>query len=85
MTADPMLQRQPTSPSQLILRAAVAAYLAAFQGMSRSHTDSPSRVPVLVHDGDRDPLAARRIDIQLYLRWLQEIRRFKPNHWRHMP
>jgi integrase/recombinase XerD len=30
-------------------------------------------------DQDLDSLAARRVDIELYVRWLQEQRRFKPS------
>jgi hypothetical protein len=30
-------------------------------------------------DLELDPLAARRVDIELYVRWLQEQRRFKPS------
>ena len=62
------------------LRLAVAAYLARFKGSSRYHTDSDLRC-YLAWCGERglDPLAARRPHLELYIRWMQEIRRFKPS------
>ena len=62
------------------LRLAVAAYLARFKGSSREHTASDLRC-YLVWCTERglDPLAARRAHLELYLRWMQEIRRFKPS------
>ena len=62
------------------LRLAVAAYLARFKGSSREHTASDLRC-YLVWCTERglDPLVARRAHLELYLRWMQEIRRFKPS------
>ena len=62
------------------LRLAVAAYLARFQGSSRYHTESDLRC-YLAWCAQRglDPLAARRPHLELYIRWMQEIRRFKPS------
>ena len=62
------------------LRLAVAAYLARFKGTSRYHTESDLRC-YLTWCADRslDPLAARRPHLELYIRWMQEIRRFKPS------
>ena len=62
------------------LRLAVAAYLARFKGSSREHTASGLRC-YLAWCAERglDPLAARRAHLELYLRWMQEIRRFKPS------
>jgi hypothetical protein len=61
------------------LRLAVAAYLARFKGSSREHTESDLRC-FLAWCAERglDPLAARRVHLELYIRWMQEIRRFKP-------
>ena len=61
------------------LRLAVAAYLARFTGSSREHTESDLRC-YLAWCARRglDPLAARRPHLELYLRWMQEIR-FKPS------
>ena len=62
------------------LRLAVAAYLARFKGSSREHTESDLRC-YLTWCAERglDPLAARRPHLELYIRWMQEIRRFKPS------
>ena len=59
---------------------AVAAYLARFKGSSREHTESDLRC-FLTWCAERglDPLAARRPHLELYIRWMQEIRRFKPS------
>src|SRR5215475_11187328 len=62
------------------LRLAVAACLAHFEGSSRYHTESDLRC-YLAWCAERhlDPLATRRLDLELYIRWMQEIRRFKPS------
>jgi integrase/recombinase XerD len=62
------------------LRLAVAAYLAWFQGSSRTHTESDLRC-YLSWCAERglDPLTARRPHLELYIRWMQEIRQFKPS------
>ena len=61
-------------------RLAVAAYLARFQGSSRTHTDSDLRC-YLSWCAKRglDPLTARRPHLELHIRWMQEIRQFKPS------
>src|ERR1700727_3961923 len=62
------------------LRLAVAAYLARFKGSSREHTESDLRC-YLTWSAERrlDPLAAHRPHLELYIRWMQEIRRFRPS------
>jgi len=62
------------------LRPAVAAYLARFQGSSRDHADSDLRC-YLTWCSERglDPLAATRPHLELYIRWMQEVCRFKPS------
>jgi integrase/recombinase XerD len=62
------------------LQLAVAAYLARFKGSSRDHTESDLRC-YLAWCAERglDPVAARRPHLELYLRWMQEVRRFKPS------
>jgi integrase/recombinase XerD len=62
------------------LRLAVAAYLARFKGSSRAHTESDLRC-YLAWCAERglDPLGAQRPHLELYIRWMQEIRRFKPS------
>jgi integrase len=65
------------------LRLAVAAYLARFKGASRDHTESDLRCYLAwCAEHGLDPLAARcrrRPHLELYIRWMQEIRRFKPS------
>ena len=58
----------------------MAAYLARFKGSSREHTESDLRC-YLAWCAERglDPLAAQRPHLELYIRWMQEIRRFKPS------
>jgi site-specific recombinase XerD len=62
------------------LHLAAAAYLARFKGLSREHTDSDLRTFLNWCAGrDIDPLRAQRAQLELYVRWMQEIRRFKPS------
>jgi site-specific recombinase XerD len=62
------------------LRLAVAAYLTRFKGSSRDHTESDLRCYLSwCTDRDLDPLAARRPNLELYIRWMQEVRRFRPS------
>jgi integrase/recombinase XerD len=70
----------PPEPFTDQLRLAVAAYLARFKGSSREHTESDLRC-YLAWCAERglDPLAAQRPHLELYIRWMQEIRRFKPS------
>ena len=62
------------------LAVAVAAYLARFTGQSRIHSGSDLRAYLdwCLARG-LDPLAARRPHIELYIRWMQEVRRLKPS------
>jgi integrase/recombinase XerD len=62
------------------LRLAVAAYLARFKGTSRDHTDSDLRCYLAwCAERDLDPFLARRPHLELYIRWMQEIRLFRPS------
>jgi integrase/recombinase XerD len=62
------------------LRLAVAAYLARFKGSSREHTESDLRCYLTwCAEHGLDPLAAQRPHPELYIRWMQEIRRLKPS------
>jgi hypothetical protein len=62
-----------------LLRVAVAAHLALYRGQSRVHTASDLQVFLTwCAQRDLDPLAARRVDVELYVRWLQDTRRFRP-------
>ena len=58
----------------------MSAYLARFTGSSREHTESDLRCYLSwCAQRDLDPLAARRPHLELYIRWMQEVRRFKPS------
>src|SRR4051794_30193702 len=66
-----------TSP---VLRFAIAAYLARFKGQSRVHTESDLRgFLVWCEDRGLGTFAVTRPHIELYVRWLQEVRRFQPS------
>jgi site-specific recombinase XerD len=66
-----------TSP---MLRLAVAAYLARFNGQSRIHTESDLRgFLVWCEERELDAFSATRPHLELYVRWLQEVRRFRPS------
>jgi site-specific recombinase XerD len=59
---------------------AVAAYLARFEGATRVHTDSDLRAYLTwCRAHGLDPLLAQRVHVELYLRWMQEVREFKPS------
>src|SRR5215813_3673662 len=70
----------PLAPFTDRLRQATAAYLARFKGCSRNRTESDLRC-YLAWCAERglDPLAVQRPHLELYIRWMQEIRRFKPS------
>ena len=62
------------------LRLAMSAYLARFTGSSRQHTESDLRCFLSWYaERGLDPLAARRPHLELHIRWMQEVRRFKPS------
>jgi integrase/recombinase XerD len=62
------------------VRLAASAYLARFTGSSREHTESDLRCYLRwCADRSLDPLAARRPDLEQYIRWMQEACRFKPS------
>src|ERR1700750_3156141 len=82
MTSTPLAPPPSDRPEPFTdqLRLAVTAYLARFKGCSREHTESDLR-RYLAWCAERglDPLAAQRPHLELYIRWMQEIRRFKPS------
>jgi hypothetical protein len=62
------------------LRLAATACLARFKGSSREHTESHLRCYLTwCAEHSLDPLAAQRPHLELYVRWMQETRRFKPS------
>src|SRR3954453_623579 len=63
-----------------LLRAAVAAYLGRYRGESRVHTGSDLKVFLTWWAGqDLDPLNLGRVEVERYVRWLQEIRCYQPS------
>ncbi len=63
-----------------MLRAAVSAYLGRYRGEPRLHTESDLHVFLRrCTDQDLDPLTTVRSDIERYLRWLQDVRRYQPS------
>ena len=72
----PVLLAADTDP----LVRAVAAYLARFKDATRVHTESDLRAFVTwCAERGLPPLSAQRVHIELYVRWMQEVRRFKPS------
>ena len=61
-------------------RIAVAADLARYKGLTRAHTatDLNSYLHWCQARG-LPPLEAQRAQIEVYLRWLQEVRRLRPS------
>src|SRR5947207_7723936 len=57
----------------LVLRLAASAYLGRFTGTSRTHTESDLRL-FFTWCADQ-----QRAQVERYVRWMQEIRRFKPS------
>jgi len=79
-TSLPPASSHPREPFIDQLRLAVAAYLARFKGSSREHTGSDLRCYLAWCAGHGlDAPAAQRPHLELYTRWMQEIRRFKPS------
>src|ERR1043165_8835163 len=65
---------------QLVLRAAVSAYLGRYRGQTRLHTESDLRVFLRwCADHGLDPLATVRVDIGRYVRWLQAVGCYQPS------
>jgi len=59
---------------------AAVAHLSRYRGTSREHTESDLRIFFAwCQDRQLAPLDARRNDLELHLRWMQELRRFKPS------
>src|SRR5260370_15084116 len=69
----------PPEPFADQLRLAVTSCLARFKGSSREHTESDLRChPSWCAERGLDPLAVRRPHLELYIRRMQELRRFSP-------
>jgi integrase/recombinase XerD len=78
MAAFPTSGTRVARADQLLLRAAISAYLGRYRGETRLHAESDLRVFLRwCTDQDLDPLAATRVDIERYVRWLQDVRRYQ--------
>lgn len=67
-------------PDEHELHLALAAYLARFKGQTRAHTASDLRgFLAWCQAHELRPLALQRAHIELYLRWMQEVRSYKPS------
>ena len=61
------------------VRLAAAAYLARYKGWSRVHNESDLRCWLnWCAERQVPPLVAQRVHIELFIRWLQEVRHLKP-------
>jgi integrase/recombinase XerD len=64
---------------QLVLRAAVSVYIGRYRGQTRLHTESDLRIFLRWCTAqDLDPLTTVRVEIERYVRWLQDVRRHQP-------
>src|SRR2546430_16206365 len=80
MATFPVPDTGVASSGQLVLRAAASAYLGRYRGETRLHTESDLRVFLRwCADHGLDPLAAVRVDIERYVRWLQDVRHYQPS------
>jgi integrase/recombinase XerD len=59
---------------------ATVAYFARYKETSRMHTESDLRIFLgWCTERNLKPLSVQRAQVELYFRWLQEIRRFRPS------
>ncbi|WP_442930927.1 site-specific integrase [Micromonospora sp. NBC_00389] len=80
MTTSPASGPGVVSPDRVVLRAEASAYLGRYRGDSRLHTESDLRIFLTwCTSHDLDSLSATRADIERYVRWLQDVRRFQPS------
>jgi hypothetical protein len=80
MAAFPVLGTGVVPSDHLVLHAAVSEYLGRYRGQTKLHTESDLRVFLRwCADHGLDPLTAVRVDIERYVRWLQDDRRYQPS------
>src|SRR5258707_15856307 len=80
MAAFPVPSARVASSGELVLRAAVAAYLGRYRGLTRRHSESDLRVFLRwCTDHELDPFATVRVDIERYVRWLQDVGHYQPS------
>src|SRR5882762_2703181 len=80
MTTSPASRPDQHLSDRRLLSAAVSAYLGRYRGESRMHTESDLNVFLRwCADQSVDPLSAVRVDIERYVRWLQDVRWYQPS------
>lgn len=69
-----------TATGSLELGVAAVAHLSRYRGVSRGHTESDLRHFFdWCQERQLAPLSAQRNDLELYMRWMQDVRGFKPS------
>ena len=80
MTASTASDQVAITSDQRVLRPAVAAYLGPLPGQSRLHTGSDLKIFLTwCASQDLESLCAGRVDVERYVRWLQEVRCYQPS------
>ncbi|MFF4879533.1 tyrosine-type recombinase/integrase [Micromonospora sp. NPDC000668] len=80
MATPPASASSVVPADQIVVRAAMSAFLGRYRGKTRVHTESDLRVFLRwCSDHSLDPLAAARVDVERYVRWLQDVRRYQPS------
>lgn len=57
----------------------MSAFLVRYRGQTRVHTESDLRIFLRWRTDHLDPLTAARADVERYVRWLQDVRRYQPS------
>ncbi|MEN3321491.1 MAG: integrase/recombinase XerD [Mycobacterium sp.] len=71
---------EPSDLNDTVLRLAALAYLSRYTGVSRTHSESDLRIFFAwCQERELTPLAVGRAQVELYVRWMQEVWRFKPS------
>jgi integrase/recombinase XerD len=80
MTTTTEVMTSPPDDHALVLQLAASAYLTLYTGTSRAHTESDLRLFFAwCSDHHLAPLTLQRADIERFVRWMQEVRQFKPS------
>ena len=81
MTSSLISQQSPaTHRTAATLSGSTETFLAQYKGQTRVHAESDLACFLRwCHDNHVEVLRARRVDLELYLRWMQVTRRFKPS------
>jgi site-specific recombinase XerD len=78
MTTSSLSDRGVAPSDRVVLRAAASGYLGRYRGASRLHAESDLQIFFRwCTDHRLDPLTSVRADIERYVRWLQDVRRYQ--------